>query len=105
MLVKASLVIIFCLLIVCSFIGGIYFGRLTIGEVSKFILKEPLAIQKSPNNIGRIPAGVILYKYRPIRGGESRYYMFIHTKAIDKLEPYDEKNKYNLISGVNAYTE
>lgn len=104
MLIKASLGIILCLLIVGSFFIGLYYGRVTIGEVNKFILKEPLVIQRSPGNIGKIPTGVILYEYRHLPE-ISRYYMFIHTKEIDKLEPYIEKEKYNLISGVDSYTE
>lgn len=104
MVLKAFFVILVFLLIGCSFFGGVYYGRLTLGEVSKFILKEPLVIQRSPNNLGQIPAGVILYEYRHLPE-ISRYYMFIQTKEIDKLEPYREKDKYNFISGVDAYTE
>jgi hypothetical protein len=104
MLIKSVLVIVLSLLAVGIFFLGMYYGRTTIGEANKYVLKEPLVIQWSPKSMGKIPSGVILYEYKHLPE-ISRYYMFVNIKDVDKLEQYQGNDKYNLISGVDAYTE
>ena len=104
MLLKILLSVVLCLLLVGAFIVGMYYGRATLGEVNKYTLKESLVIQNSPDSIGKIPKGVVLYEYKHLPE-VSRYYLFLNMKDVDKLEPYADRGKYNLIDGVDAYVE
>ncbi len=95
------LVVLFC---VGSFWLGIWWKGQTLGEASKFELTSPVSIQVSPDKIGYIPVGTVIYQYST-RTETPIYYMFLRLKRRDILKTYRGKNwdKYNLIIPVSAY--
>ena len=99
---KVSVAFFFIMLIGIAFCGGLLLGRKTIGTNKKFILKSRLEIQVSPQSKGVLPQGVVLYRFNELPE-ITTYYMFIDLKEKDILDPYEERDKYNLIVPASAY--
>ena len=100
-LILFLLVVLFC---VCSFWLGMWWKGQTLGEAAKFELTSPVSIQVSPEQIGSLPVGTVLYQY-PIQIERPIYYMFIGLQEGDILKSYSGRNRdeYNLIVPVWAY--
>ncbi|MEK8018318.1 MAG: hypothetical protein VSS75_015725 [Candidatus Parabeggiatoa sp.] len=100
-LILLLLAVLFC---VCSFWLGMWWKGKTLGEATKFELTSPVSIQVSPEQIGSLPVGTVIYQY-PIKIETPIYYMFLQLKERDILKSYRGKNrdKYNLIVPVWAY--
>ena len=87
-----------------SFYAGVLWKSKTLGVAPKYELQTPIEIQVSSTQLGKIPAGAILYKYLSV-SDTTTYYLFLNLKERTILQPYRGEEKYNLVIPIYAYSD
>ena len=95
-----SIIVALC---VTAFWAGAKWKRYNLSDMSTYRLLEDIKLQESPENIGSLPAGSIIYKYKA-KPETTTYIVFFKMENRMIIEPI-ELEKINAISPLSGYQE
>jgi hypothetical protein len=86
-----------------SFAAGALWFKWQLLESSPVSLTQTLTVQASPENIGILPKGTILYPYSNGPDIET-YFIFVNSKYLNAIEPANFKNNMT-VAPLDGYSE
>lgn len=89
--------------LVISFLVGALWQKWSLLESGSVELTKALALQVSPESLGKLPAGTILYPYSSF-GGVTTFVVFVNTKNMDALKPHQFENAFT-VAPVDGYVD
>lgn len=98
----AATISTFTLVALVSAAGGFLIGHDDPARLQRFETTKPLSLQTSPQALGRLPQGAILYQYQTF-GETTQYVVFVSLKERDILRPIDSRER--IVAPVSAYAE
>ena len=98
---KLKTIIFGLLLSGSSFSIGIMWSKHQLLNKGALELNESLSLQISPENIGILPKGSILYPYK-YHGEIATFIMFVNTNRLNSLDPISFEHKFT-VSPIDAY--
>ena len=99
-IIAAATIIVF--ISVLSFWVGAWWEKSHIAKWSKSELTSSIEVQLSPNNVGSLPAGTVLYEYRELPE-ITTYVVFVNLKERNILGEVIEENRENVVSPLSGY--
>jgi hypothetical protein len=88
---------------VVSFAAGALWFKWQLLESDPVSLTQTLSVQASPENIGVLPIGTILYPYSNGPDIET-YFIFVNSKYLNSIEPANFKNNMT-VAPLDGYSE
>ncbi|WP_394129643.1 hypothetical protein [Shewanella maritima] len=85
------------------FIAGVFWQKWQLLESGAVELTTPLTLQSSPDAIGELPKGTILYPYSST-GSIETFIVFVNTKNLDllKLHTFEQRST---VAPINGYAK
>lgn len=96
---KAGLIFLLCCLF---FIAGMYYQKWDLLESGTVKLTTDLELQASPENMGLLPKGTIMYPYSS--GDTETFVIFVNTKNLNVLKAVQLKQPMT-VAPINAYEQ
>ena len=88
---------------ILSFIAGAFWFKWQLLESKPVSLTQTLSVQSSPDNIGVLPKGTILYPYSDGPDVET-YILFVNSKYLNAIEATEFENIMT-IAPLDGYSE
>ena len=86
-----------------AFFAGSYWEKWKLLNSGPVVSSKPLKLQNSPEKIGELPEGTVLYSYSSDYGVET-FVVFINTKNLDVLNKH-EFDKASTLAPIDGYVE
>lgn len=86
-----------------SFVAGAFWHKWQLLESDPVSLTQTLSVQASPENIGVLPKGTILYPYSDGPDIET-YMVFVNSKYLNSIEPVQFQNHLT-VAPLDGYSE
>ncbi|GIB35110.1 hypothetical protein VCSRO91_3662 [Vibrio cholerae] len=85
------------------FSAGVFWQKWQLLESGAVELTKPLTLQSSPDAIGELPKGTILYPYSST-GSIETFVVFVNTKNLDLMQIHNFEQKLT-VTPIDGYSE
>ncbi|WP_394174523.1 DUF4094 domain-containing protein [Thalassotalea litorea] len=96
---KAGLIIILCII---SFLAGMFYQKWDLLESGTVELTTSLELQASPENIGLLPKGTIMYPYSSL--DTETFVIFVNTSNLNHMKAVELEHPLT-VAPIDAYEQ